>query len=167
VKRERKGGKSVSIVGCFAPHASDPSCMRKPRCRRSAKPGPRRPSLVVEDEEIVRELVCAVLAEEGTLTLCAESPSKALEAVQSYREPIHLLLTDVVMPEMHGPALAGMLRPLMPGMRVLYVSGYSENDISDQGVIDADLEVLQKAVHEGIAHPQDTGSAWTGSSRAP
>jgi FixJ family two-component response regulator len=64
--------------------------------------------------------------------------------VQAHRGRIHLLVSDVVMPEMHGPALSRSLAPLQPQMKVLYVSGYSENDISDQGVIDPDLDVLQK-----------------------
>jgi FixJ family two-component response regulator len=54
------------------------------------------------------------------------------------------LVTDVVMPQMHGPTLARELAGLQPTMRVLYVSGYSENDISAHGVIAPEIEVLQK-----------------------
>ena len=100
--------------------------------------------LVVEDEEVVRTFICAVLSEMGYDVLCAGSPTEALRLVDQQHGPIHLLVSDVVMPEMHGPALAAIFAPLMPGMRVLYVSGYSESDISDQGVIDPTLEVLQK-----------------------
>jgi FixJ family two-component response regulator len=53
-------------------------------------------------------------------------------------------VTDVVMPEMHGPEVARLLLTDRPDMKVLYVSGYSENDISDQGVLDDGLDVLQK-----------------------
>jgi signal transduction histidine kinase/ActR/RegA family two-component response regulator len=100
--------------------------------------------LVVEDEEVVRLLVCTVLTDSGYEVLCAGRPSEALRIVKEHGAPIDLLVTDVVMPEMHGPELARTLAPLMPEMKVLYVSGYSENDISDQGVIDPDLDVLQK-----------------------
>jgi CheY-like chemotaxis protein len=100
--------------------------------------------LVVEDEEVVRQLVCAVLSDVGYVVLCAGLPSEALGLVKDHSGPIDLLVTDVVMPEMHGPALAQLLGEYRPDMKVLYVSGYSENDISDQGVIDAGLEVLQK-----------------------
>jgi DNA-binding NtrC family response regulator len=93
---------------------------------------------------MVRQLVCTVLEEAGYLTLSAETPSKALELVRRQHEAIDLLVTDVVMPGMHGPALAEILRPLVPGMRVLYISGYSENDFSDQGVIDPNLDLLKK-----------------------
>jgi signal transduction histidine kinase/ActR/RegA family two-component response regulator len=100
--------------------------------------------LVVEDEEVVRQLVCAVLSDAGYNVLCAASPSEALKMAGDQRSRVDLVVTDVVMPEMHGPALAGLLSSLQPSIKVLYVSGYSENDISDQGVIQADLDVLQK-----------------------
>ncbi len=100
--------------------------------------------LVVEDEEVVRELICAVLKEAGYHVLCADCPSAAMRTVQKHNDGIDLVVTDVLMPEMHGPALVQTLIPLQPQMRALYVSGYSENDISDQGVIDRNLEVLQK-----------------------
>lgn len=100
--------------------------------------------LVVEDEEIVRKLVCAILEEAGYRVLCAESPSEALDFVKNDRGPIDLLITDVVMPEMHGPAMAKMLQTLIPRLRVLFISGYSDNDISEQGVIEPGLDLLQK-----------------------
>jgi signal transduction histidine kinase/CheY-like chemotaxis protein len=100
--------------------------------------------LVVEDEDVVRQLVCAVLSDAGYDVLCAECPTEAVRLVQQHAGPIDLLLTDVVMPEMHGPVLAALLSPLQPRMRVLYVSGYSDNDISDQCVVTPGLEVLQK-----------------------
>ena len=100
--------------------------------------------LVVEDEEIVRSFVCAVLKEAGYEVLCAATPTEAIESVKGTEVKIDLLITDVVMPEMHGPALAEVLRPRIPSSRVLYISGYSENDISDQGMINPGLDVLQK-----------------------
>jgi CheY-like chemotaxis protein len=100
--------------------------------------------LVVEDEEVVRHLICAVLSDSGYQVLCAESAAEALQMAQAHPEPIDLLVTDVVMPEMHGPALAQTLSEQRVNMKILYISGYSENDISDSGVIDSGLLVLQK-----------------------
>jgi len=116
---------------------------------KSIAPPPERSQhaemiMVCEDEEFVRTLVCALLSEAGYKVLCAGSPTEALEVIQKHAGEIDLLVTDVVMPEMHGPALAHAAAPFQPMMKVLYVSGYSDKDISDQGVVSAGLEVLQK-----------------------
>jgi signal transduction histidine kinase len=106
--------------------------------------------LVVEDEEVVRQLLCSVLSDSGYQVLCASSPAEAIELARQHGAPIQLLVTDVVMPEMHGPVLARALSTIQPEMKILFVSGYSENDISDQGVIEPDLEVLQKPFTQQI-----------------
>ena len=100
--------------------------------------------LVVEDEEIVRDLVCAVLEEQGYNVLCAADGLEALQAAENFDGTIHLLVTDVIMPHMNGPELATKLSRVRPAMKVLYVSGYSDNDIGDQGVLDPRFELLQK-----------------------
>ncbi len=103
--------------------------------------------LVVEDEEIVRELVCSVLVEQGYSVHCARHGADALKiskAAQARGEKIQLVISDVVMPEMSGPELVRQLASVQPEARVLYVSGYSENDISDQGILAADIRFLEK-----------------------
>ncbi|MEP6822082.1 MAG: ATP-binding protein [Chthoniobacterales bacterium] len=100
--------------------------------------------LVAEDEEVVRDLICTVLSDSGYDVLCAGTPADALEMAREHGKPIHLLVTDIVMPGMNGPALARLLSRMQPTVKILYVSGYSENDISAHGVIDAGLAVLQK-----------------------
>lgn len=100
--------------------------------------------LVVEDEEIVRDLVCAVLEEQGYNVLCAADGLEALELAENFDGTIHLLVTDVIMPHMNGPELAGKLSAIRAEMKVLYVSGYSDNDIGDHGVLNPRFELLQK-----------------------
>jgi CheY-like chemotaxis protein len=100
--------------------------------------------LVLEDEEVVRDLLCAVLRDAGYEVLCAAAPSEALEITRGHAAAIDLLVSDVILPEMHGPVIARMLTDLKPDMKVLFVSGYSENDISEQGVLEPGVEVLQK-----------------------
>jgi CheY-like chemotaxis protein len=100
--------------------------------------------MVVEDEEIVRDLVCAVLEEQGYHVLCAADGLEALEMAGNFDGTIHLLVTDVIMPHMNGPELAAKLSRLRPAMKVLYVSGYSDNDIGDHGVLNPRFELLQK-----------------------
>ena len=100
--------------------------------------------LVVEDEEIVRELVCEVLIEQGYNVICAADGMEALRVANDFDATIHLLVTDVIMPQMNGHELAAKLSVLRPEMKILYVSGYSDNDIGDHGVLDPRFELLQK-----------------------
>jgi signal transduction histidine kinase/ActR/RegA family two-component response regulator len=100
--------------------------------------------LVVEDEEVVRHLICTVLGEAGYEILQAESSEAALQLARTRKKSIHLLVTDIVMPGMNGPALARALSEHQPSLKILYVSGYSDNDISAQGVLEPGLVVLQK-----------------------
>ncbi|MDQ6626026.1 MAG: ATP-binding protein [Verrucomicrobiota bacterium] len=100
--------------------------------------------LVAEDEEIVRELVCDVLAEQGYNVMCACDGSDAIAKANKYNGKIHLLVTDVIMPNMNGQELALHLLALRPEMKVLYVSGYSDNDIGEHGVLDPTIDLLQK-----------------------
>ncbi len=100
--------------------------------------------LVVEDEEIVRELMCDALAGQGYRILCAMHGPEALRMVADFADPIDLLVTDVIMPEMNGHVLAQQLCAVRPGLKVLFVSGYSDNDISHHGVLDSQIELLEK-----------------------
>jgi signal transduction histidine kinase len=100
--------------------------------------------MVVEDEEIVRQLVCDVLEEAGYNVLCAADGIEALKMAAEFDGTIHLLVTDVIMPRMNGPELATKLSVARPGIRILYVTGYSDNDIGDHGRLDTSIELLQK-----------------------
>ena len=106
--------------------------------------------LVVEDEEVVRQLICTSLADIGYNVLCGATPHEGLRHAREHKERIDLLVTDVVMPDMHGPALAREIAPLQPDMKVLFVSGYSDSDISDHGAISPGLLVLQKPFTQEI-----------------
>ncbi len=107
-------------------------------------PRGRETILVVEDEPGVLEVATETLRQYGYKVLAANSPAEALQIAQSLSEPIHLLVTDVVMPIMSGRELAEYLMRLYPQMRVLYVSGYTENTIVHHGVLDAGVYFLPK-----------------------
>ncbi|HEY3377258.1 MAG TPA: histidine kinase N-terminal 7TM domain-containing protein [Armatimonadota bacterium] len=100
--------------------------------------------LLVEDEAMVRTLVCDVLATHGYRVLVAEHGDAALAIAQHHQAPIALLLTDVIMPGMNGRELAERLIALHPETAVLYMSGYPENVISQHGILDPGLHFLPK-----------------------
>jgi PAS domain S-box-containing protein len=100
--------------------------------------------LLVEDEATVRELVLELLQREGYTVLVAGHGEEALAVAARHAGPIHLLVTDVVMPGMSGGELASRFLAARPGMRVLYISGYSDDAIVRAGVSHADSAFLQK-----------------------
>jgi PAS domain S-box-containing protein len=100
--------------------------------------------LVVEDETMVRELARELLEMSGYTVLEASHGREALSLCRTHGNPIHLLLTDVVMPHMNGQELARTLAPLRPDMKVLYMSGYTEEDGVLREILDSDTIFLQK-----------------------
>jgi PAS domain S-box-containing protein len=100
--------------------------------------------LLVEDEDQVRELIGDILTAQGYQVLAANDGVEALQAAGEHEGPIHLLLTDVVMPRMSGRALADQLRSSHPEMRVLYTSGYTDNAIVHHGVLEEGVHFLSK-----------------------
>jgi nitrogen-specific signal transduction histidine kinase len=101
--------------------------------------------LLVEDEEIVRKLACTILQKNGYKVLEAPNGEEALRIVQGKNgNPIHLLVTDVVMPGMSGRQLADRLERLRPEMKILYISGYTDNAIVHHGVLDKGMHYIQK-----------------------
>src|SRR5881396_2639989 len=105
--------------------------------------------LLVEDEHLVRLLARKVLERAGYRVLVAAGGAEALELAERYAGPIHLLLTDVVMPGMNGRALMRRLAPLRPDLRVLYMSGYADEAVAQHGVLDPGTAFLQKPFTPG------------------
>jgi PAS domain S-box-containing protein len=100
--------------------------------------------LLVEDEEVVREMATEILRDCGYHVLEAHHPKEALTLAAEYEGEIHLMLTDVVMPLMSGRELAEQLRPLRPDMKVLYMSGYTDDAIVHHGVLEKGTAFIAK-----------------------
>jgi PAS domain S-box-containing protein len=106
--------------------------------------------LLVEDAEPLRKLAQAFLEAGGFRVLSAESGESALEVMASFGGTFDLLLTDVVMPGINGRVLAEQMLPRQPGMRVLYMSGYTDSFIAGHGVLDPGTHLLHKPFTEEI-----------------
>jgi len=100
--------------------------------------------LLVEDEDVVRGLTRKILMQAGYNVLDAKGGDEAIRLCHAHAGPIDLLLTDVVMPEVSGKEVADRLLELRPSIRVLYMSGYTDEAIVQHGVLDANVKFIQK-----------------------
>ena len=100
--------------------------------------------LIAEDEQALRELVGERMRAEGYEVLEAENGEEALAIAGRYKGDIQLLLTDVIMPKLRGPELASRLRLRYPGMKVIYMSGYTESALVQDGMLERNTVLLQK-----------------------
>ena len=100
--------------------------------------------LLAEDEEMVRNLAREILTMHGYTVLAAANAEEALYLGREHQGPIHLLLTDVVMPRISGKELAEQFLKLRPDTRVLYMSGYTDQAIVHHGILDGDIAFIGK-----------------------
>lgn len=104
--------------------------------------------LLVEDEESLRKLADMFLRDNGYQVLPAGDGAQGLQVARQHVGPIHLLLTDVVMPGINGRVSAERLAPSQPGMKILYMSGYTDSFIAGHGVLEAGSHLLHKPFNE-------------------
>src|SRR5205807_2652600 len=130
-----------TLFRIYLPHERAPVDQVKPPAPEAPIGSNSETVLVVEDDDIVRQLICDVLEENGYNVLCAANGLAAIKVSDEYGSTIDLLITDVVMPRMNGPELASRLSLSRPELRVLYVSGYSADEIGEDS---KNVELLQK-----------------------
>jgi PAS domain S-box-containing protein len=121
--------------------APDPLPVPSPTMRL---PGGTETILLVEDEEKVRAVAVGLLRRLGYTVIASSCATEALSAVRELTGPLHLLVTDVVLPGMNGRILAQQVEALRPGTKVLYTSGYSEDVVIHHGVLDPGIEFVPK-----------------------
>ncbi|OGK87980.1 MAG: hypothetical protein A2X52_13685 [Candidatus Rokubacteria bacterium GWC2_70_16] len=115
-----------------------------PPAAGSAAPRGSETILLVEDDETVRQTAQEMLEMSGYRVIETSDTADSRRLAAQHRGPIHLLLTDVIMPGMSGPALAAQVASLRPGIRVLYMSGYTGDALGQRGMVEPDMAFLQK-----------------------
>jgi CheY-like chemotaxis protein len=113
----------------------------------AAAKGGHETVLLVEDEELVRVMLVEVLKSAGYIVLDARHGTDALTLLEQYQEPVDLLVTDVTMPGFSGAELARRLGRARPAMRVLFISGYTDQEAAQWGKLNQPVEFLQKPFH--------------------
>ena len=133
-----------TVFKIYLPRAPGSAEARQQGEVQQTLPGGVETILVAEDDPAVRALVCGALASRGYTVQEARDGREALAAARGYKGPIHLLLTDVVLPHMSGRRLAERLRAERPESRLLYMSGYTDDAVVSHGVSAGKAPFLQK-----------------------
>lgn len=135
----------------YLPKVDEPAEELRVKVERPELPRGSETVLVVEDDEKVRKLSVKILEKHGYEVIGAGSGEEALEICRERKKPIHLVLTDVVMPGMDGRQLTKKLMEVCHGFKVLYMSGYTDNAITHHGVLERGLDFIQKPLSiEGL-----------------
>jgi PAS domain S-box-containing protein len=133
-------GTSVKV---YLPRIEQPAAVEAESRRRHVASGSET-VLLVEDDDMVRHLVSETLVRAGYKVMDTSDPLEARRLSDSYQGPIHLLIADVVMPKVSGRELAEELRARRSGMKVLYMSGYTDHAIVNTGILRKEVAFLQK-----------------------
>lgn len=134
-----------SSFGVYLPRIESRPTPERPTSKERLRPGSRETVLFVEDEVALRDLIHRVLTKGGYTVLAAADGLEALALVESHPGRIDLVVTDVIMPRMSGPELAARLRTRYPAIRILYVSGYTADQLRSQtAALGADAALLAK-----------------------
>jgi CheY-like chemotaxis protein len=139
-----EGVIKLAAFHIFLPATLEPAEPAPEASLRGPQPKGKETILVVEDEEIVRQLACEALDILGYTALSAGDADEALAIGKNYENRIDLLLTDVVLPQMDGKTLYERFSRIRPHTKVLFVSGYTEDAIVRHGVLDAGVHFLAK-----------------------
>lgn len=141
VRSEPDKGAEFKI---YFPRTFDP--VEKPRPKRPARGAAacNETIIVAEDEHLLRDLVCTVLGNQGYTVISAAGGKDCLTLVEDHEGPIHMLLTDVIMPGLNGKELYEQMARLVPNLKVLFFSGYAADIIADHGVLNEGISFLKK-----------------------
>lgn len=143
VRLETEPGRGTTFSIMF-PRLEAPTRPSTASDRTSALPQGNETILVVEDDQIVRKSLCRMLGMLGYQVLEAPTPSAALATASERLDSINMLMTDIVMPEMNGVRLADEVVRIIPGIRVLFVSGYPDEVLARYHLVEPSTNYLRK-----------------------
>ena len=143
IEVDTRPGQGAAFL-IYLPRLEAPAEAPRTRITLAAKLEGSETILVVEDEDALRTLLCRFFHLYGYQVLEARHGGEALLICERHPEPIHLMVTDVVMPHMSGQELADRLISLHPEMKVLYMSGYPDSDLDPYGVLDPSKTIIFK-----------------------
>ena len=133
-----------STFHVYLPRAAGPAAAAAAPAPPAAPADGSRTILLVEDEPAILAMTAQMLIRLGYVVRAAQTPAEAIRLAKEHSDPIHLLLTDIVMPGLNGRDLARTLRELQPGLRCLFMSGFTADVISRQGILDEEIHFLHK-----------------------
>jgi PAS domain S-box-containing protein len=156
-RADADGEPAGTIFTIHLPAADHPESIDQPAADTDASPTAMETIALVEDEERVRELAGRILRDRGYNVITAEDGVSAMEMLARYPQRIDLLLTDVMMPRMNGRDLADRVATMRPGIRILFMSGYSAEAVQSQGVLARGSTFIEKPFSpDGLArHVRD------------
>ena len=128
----------------YFPRADEAGATEETAAVEPAIPRGSETVLLVEDEGTLRELIRECLESSGYAVVEARHGAEALTLCERHPDPIHLLMTDVVMPGISGRELAGQVKAVRPGIRTVYMSGYTDDAVVLHGVLSEGMAFLQK-----------------------
>ncbi|TWI64612.1 PAS domain S-box-containing protein [Desulfobotulus alkaliphilus] len=126
-----------STFRIYLPRLLEPDCVHTEEIRKKTATGGTETILLVEDEPMILDMTRNMLEMMGYKVLASTLPSEAIKTVKNFTGTIHLLISDVVMPEMNGAELSRQIKDIYPGIQLLFMSGYTANIITHQGVLDS------------------------------
>ncbi|HEV8128592.1 MAG TPA: PAS domain S-box protein [Candidatus Eisenbacteria bacterium] len=128
----------------YFPRYGDVAEPGRPALEAGPAPGGTETILVVEDDEMIRSLIRDILESTGYRVLVADDPDQGMKLIGEQQDEIHLLLTDLILPGMSGRELVDRVTKEKPEMRVLFMSGYSDEAVARHGILEPGLAFLQK-----------------------
>ena len=136
-------GSSIKI---YLPAAEDSKQAEAAASEKTPAPdqGGSETILIAEDDLQVRNLALTVLKRKGYTVLSASNGAEALEKLKAHKGPVHLLLTDVIMPDSNGKELYEQIADIRPDIRVLYMSGYTDDALARHGIVDSRVNFIEK-----------------------